>query len=149
MQPIAAARGAVIPPEDPGTGAMPLRLGYNKSRAGCLRCKQRRVKVCSGHGALYNAWLILRQCDEKRPCAACSRHGIRCSLLDASPEPTASSRLPPAQKSKVTKVRLYRCAHCIAGNAPLTRVDRVMRTLNSQRRVARSGLALLLRQPAP
>lgn len=24
-----------------------LRLGYTKSRTGCLRCKQRRVKVCS------------------------------------------------------------------------------------------------------
>jgi len=24
-----------------------LRLGYTKSRNGCLRCKQRRVKVCT------------------------------------------------------------------------------------------------------
>ncbi|KAI1498349.1 hypothetical protein F5X99DRAFT_326986 [Biscogniauxia marginata] len=41
------------------------RLGYLKSRHGCDRCKQRRVK-----------------CDECSPCAACVRHGIRCSLLD-------------------------------------------------------------------
>jgi hypothetical protein len=27
-------------------GMARLRLGYTKSRTGCLRCKQRRVKVC-------------------------------------------------------------------------------------------------------
>lgn len=41
-----------------------LRLGYRKSRTGCLRCKQRRVK-----------------CDENRPCSACQRHGVLCSLM--------------------------------------------------------------------
>lgn len=40
-----------------------LRLGYSKSRSGCLRCKQRRVK-----------------CDEDVPCSACVRHGVACSL---------------------------------------------------------------------
>ncbi|KAH8895906.1 hypothetical protein GQ53DRAFT_761647 [Thozetella sp. PMI_491] len=40
-----------------------LRLGYRKSRTGCLRCKARRVK-----------------CDENRPCSACVRHGVECSL---------------------------------------------------------------------
>ncbi|KAH6844510.1 hypothetical protein B0I37DRAFT_164637 [Chaetomium sp. MPI-CAGE-AT-0009] len=54
-----------------------LRLGYTKSRTGCLRCKQRRVK-----------------CDETRPsCKACLRHGIECSLsnqLDVT-SPAASS----------------------------------------------------------
>ncbi|KAI0593267.1 hypothetical protein F4775DRAFT_578701 [Biscogniauxia sp. FL1348] len=44
------------------------RLGYLKSRHGCDRCKQRRVK-----------------CDECTPCSACVRHGIRCSLLDRPP----------------------------------------------------------------
>ncbi|KAI1633020.1 hypothetical protein F4809DRAFT_51302 [Biscogniauxia mediterranea] len=44
------------------------RLGYLKSRHGCDRCKQRRVK-----------------CDECTPCSACIRHGIRCSLLDKPP----------------------------------------------------------------
>ncbi|KAL2171407.1 hypothetical protein VTG60DRAFT_3050 [Thermothelomyces hinnuleus] len=50
-----------------------LRLGYTKSRTGCLRCKQRRVK-----------------CDETRPaCKACVRHGIECSL-STQPPPTAA-----------------------------------------------------------
>ncbi|KAL2161085.1 hypothetical protein VTH06DRAFT_8798 [Thermothelomyces fergusii] len=55
-----------------------LRLGYTKSRTGCLRCKQRRVK-----------------CDETRPaCKACVRHGIECSL-STQPPPTAA-RAPTA-----------------------------------------------------
>ncbi|CAN8101494.1 unnamed protein product [Discula destructiva] len=44
------------------------RLGYTKSRNGCMRCRQRRVK-----------------CDEKRPCSACVRHKVKCSLLDSPP----------------------------------------------------------------
>ncbi|KAL1838831.1 hypothetical protein VTJ49DRAFT_2188 [Mycothermus thermophilus] len=56
-----------------------LRLGYTKSRTGCLRCKQRRVK-----------------CDEARPaCGACVRHGIECSLSTAPP-PSANKPPPPA-----------------------------------------------------
>ncbi|KAL7621683.1 hypothetical protein AAE478_009010 [Parahypoxylon ruwenzoriense] len=39
-------------------------LGYRKSRNGCLRCKQRRIK-----------------CDESRPCGACVRHELACSLM--------------------------------------------------------------------
>ncbi|KFH42127.1 Sterol uptake control protein-like protein [Hapsidospora chrysogenum ATCC 11550] len=46
------------------------RLGFSKSRNGCLKCKQRRVK-----------------CDERRPaCSACVRHGVPCSL-GGSPAP--------------------------------------------------------------
>ncbi|WJG37339.1 uncharacterized protein FOBCDRAFT_254700 [Fusarium oxysporum Fo47] len=45
------------------------RLGYRKSRTGCLRCKERRVK-----------------CDEKRPCSACVRHEVLCSLSDSPPD---------------------------------------------------------------
>ncbi|KAI0397259.1 hypothetical protein F5Y17DRAFT_391028 [Xylariaceae sp. FL0594] len=37
------------------------RLYHKKSRTGCLRCKQRRVK-----------------CDELRPCGGCSRHMVEC-----------------------------------------------------------------------
>ncbi|KAL0767260.1 hypothetical protein CaCOL14_010110 [Colletotrichum acutatum] len=43
------------------------RLGYKKSRGGCARCKQRRVK-----------------CDENKPCGACIRHNTQCSLLEGS-----------------------------------------------------------------
>ncbi|KAF6805792.1 duf814 domain-containing protein [Colletotrichum musicola] len=50
------------------------RLGYKKSRGGCARCKQRRVK-----------------CDENKPCAACVRHNTHCSLVDGSTTPTGAS----------------------------------------------------------
>ncbi|KAK4235825.1 hypothetical protein C8A03DRAFT_17468 [Achaetomium macrosporum] len=56
-----------------------LRLGYTKSRTGCLRCKQRR-------------------CDETKPsCRACVRHGIECSLSKQQPNASASpSTLGPS-----------------------------------------------------
>ncbi|KAK3988743.1 sterol uptake control protein 2 [Cladorrhinum sp. PSN332] len=50
-----------------------LRLGYTKSKTGCLRCKQRRVK-----------------CDENKPCRACVRHGVECSLVSGH-SPTSST----------------------------------------------------------
>ncbi|KAF5003632.1 hypothetical protein FDECE_9838 [Fusarium decemcellulare] len=50
------------------------RLGYKKSRKGCLRCKQRRVK-----------------CDEKQPCSACARHGVACIFPEGSEAPARSS----------------------------------------------------------
>ncbi|CAJ0544035.1 Ff.00g040500.m01.CDS01 [Fusarium sp. VM40] len=40
------------------------RLGHTKSRNGCSRCKQRKIK-----------------CDERRPCGLCSKRGFSCSLL--------------------------------------------------------------------
>ncbi|PSR75099.1 hypothetical protein BD289DRAFT_379601 [Coniella lustricola] len=58
------------------------RLGYTKSRNGCMRCRQRRVK-----------------CDEKRPCTACIRHDVRCSLLDA-PVPAERWRADVADKEQ-------------------------------------------------
>ncbi|AEO67455.1 uncharacterized protein THITE_2144812 [Thermothielavioides terrestris NRRL 8126] len=62
-----------------------LRLGYTKSRTGCLRCKQRR-------------------CDETRPsCRACVRHGLECSLAAqpntqpaSAPTPLPGPTSPPA-----------------------------------------------------
>ncbi|KAK4447356.1 sterol uptake control protein 2 [Podospora aff. communis PSN243] len=56
-----------------------LRLGYTKSRNGCLRCKQRRVK-----------------CDEQRPCRACVRHGVECSLTASR----SSSEAPSTQRAR-------------------------------------------------
>ncbi|KAI2643674.1 hypothetical protein GGS21DRAFT_497604 [Xylaria nigripes] len=45
------------------------RLYHKKSRTGCLRCKQRRVK-----------------CDERRPnCSKCSRHRVECIYRTQSP----------------------------------------------------------------
>ncbi|KAG7426317.1 Sterol uptake control protein 2 [Fusarium oxysporum f. sp. raphani] len=59
------------------------RLGYRKSRTGCLRCKERRVK-----------------CDEKRPCSACVRHEVLCSLsgspLDAGTAQTVEQSTRPS-----------------------------------------------------
>ncbi|KAI2473724.1 hypothetical protein F4781DRAFT_803 [Annulohypoxylon bovei var. microspora] len=44
------------------------RLYHKKSRTGCMRCKQRRVK-----------------CDEVRPsCGSCSRHGVDCLYPNAN-----------------------------------------------------------------
>ncbi|KAI1131363.1 hypothetical protein F5Y10DRAFT_233936 [Nemania abortiva] len=51
------------------------RLGSKKSRTGCMRCRQRKVK-----------------CDEKRPCGACKKHDLACSLVSHD-EPGPSTRL--------------------------------------------------------
>lgn len=40
-----AVEGTPHPPRHPSRSMARLRLGYTKSRTGCLRCKQRRVKV--------------------------------------------------------------------------------------------------------
>ncbi|KPM34458.1 hypothetical protein AK830_g12118 [Neonectria ditissima] len=58
------------------------RLGYRKSRRGCLRCKQRRVK-----------------CDEGRPCSACARHGLECTY---AAERNASSSEHAARSPSLT-----------------------------------------------
>ncbi|KAK1830463.1 hypothetical protein QBC39DRAFT_391922 [Podospora conica] len=64
-----------------------LRLGYTKSRTGCLRCKQRRVK-----------------CDENRPCKACQRHGVDCSLV-SGPSRQGESPQTPAQSAAADSPR--------------------------------------------
>ncbi|KAI8661159.1 hypothetical protein NCS55_00985200 [Fusarium keratoplasticum] len=58
------------------------RLGYKKSRKGCLRCKQRRVK-----------------CDEKQPCSACSRHGVACVFPEHPDAARSSSRSRDSDKN--------------------------------------------------
>lgn len=45
VSPGPAAEGTPHPPRHPSRSMARLRLGYTKSRTGCLRCKQRRVKV--------------------------------------------------------------------------------------------------------
>ncbi|KAL7625419.1 hypothetical protein AAE478_004639 [Parahypoxylon ruwenzoriense] len=51
------------------------RLYHKKSRAGCMRCKQRRVK-----------------CDELRPsCGSCSKHAVECVYPGASPVPSVAT----------------------------------------------------------
>ncbi|KPM43670.1 hypothetical protein AK830_g2843 [Neonectria ditissima] len=52
--------------EDIAAGVM-ARIGHKKSRNGCSRCKERRVK-----------------CDEKRPCSACVKLRDCCSLVKSS-----------------------------------------------------------------
>ncbi|KAF4465662.1 c6 zinc finger domain-containing [Fusarium albosuccineum] len=44
------------------------RIGHKKSRNGCSRCKQRKIK-----------------CDERRPCGACAKWELFCSLSLPSP----------------------------------------------------------------
>ncbi|KAK4225287.1 sterol uptake control protein 2 [Podospora fimiseda] len=70
-----------------------LRLGYTKSRTGCQRCKHRRVK-----------------CDENKPCRACVRHGVECSLVTGhSPaSPTLSVSTPQTAPSPRTAAGPHR-----------------------------------------
>ncbi|KAI0167099.1 hypothetical protein GGR52DRAFT_556883 [Hypoxylon sp. FL1284] len=52
------------------------RLYHKKSRTGCLRCKQRRVK-----------------CDENRPsCGSCTKHVVHCVYPNAGQAPASSAR---------------------------------------------------------
>jgi hypothetical protein len=53
------------------------QLGQKKSRKGCTRCKQRRVK-----------------CDEEAPCGNCMRRNEECSLLEPSPSSSEINREP-------------------------------------------------------
>ncbi|KAF4450396.1 C6 zinc finger domain-containing [Fusarium albosuccineum] len=59
------------------------RLGFKKSRSGCQRCKERRVK-----------------CDEKRPCSACTRHGVKCVFPPADDPPPKQSRATQRQRQR-------------------------------------------------
>ncbi|KAJ2900954.1 hypothetical protein MKZ38_002189 [Zalerion maritima] len=83
-----------------------LRLGYTKSRNGCARCKQRRVK-----------------CDEKRPCSACKRHHVSCSLVISSWPGAASTWVPDTpqapQDAASTRQELHRIVPTETEN-PLT-----------------------------
>jgi hypothetical protein len=61
---------------------MPPRLNHRKSRAGCRRCKQRRVK-----------------CDETHPvCRHCERHGVPCEWGGDS-----DRKQTPAKETKLSK----------------------------------------------
>ncbi|KAI1097245.1 hypothetical protein F4804DRAFT_328147 [Jackrogersella minutella] len=63
------------------------RLYHKKSRTGCLRCKQRRVK-----------------CDEIRPsCGSCSRHAVECLYPNAS---QASAKAPATRHNDGPNVYL-------------------------------------------
>ncbi|KAL6240833.1 hypothetical protein RBB50_012248 [Rhinocladiella similis] len=54
---------------------MPPRLAHRKSRTGCRRCKERKVK-----------------CTEERPsCAACARHGVECEYIENALNTRAAS----------------------------------------------------------
>ncbi|KAH7008867.1 hypothetical protein EDB80DRAFT_763938 [Ilyonectria destructans] len=87
------------------------RLGYKKSRRGCLRCKQRRVK-----------------CDENRPCSACTRHGLECSYVEQSPSnaegSTRSVSLTPSDSASAVmgKDTVY------SATSPLDPTQRTLRS---------------------
>ncbi|KAH7377672.1 hypothetical protein BKA66DRAFT_443219 [Pyrenochaeta sp. MPI-SDFR-AT-0127] len=63
------------------------RLGSKKSRSGCTQCKARRVK-----------------CDENRPCGACTRYRVECSLLRAHGR-IPESVSPQSQREASSTVR--------------------------------------------
>ncbi|KAL5610302.1 hypothetical protein FOVSG1_004983 [Fusarium oxysporum f. sp. vasinfectum] len=67
----------------PGRPAPRKRIGFRKSRNGCLRCKKRKVK-----------------CDEKVPCTSCVRHRIPCSLDDASLKQPSNGCSPISDDAK-------------------------------------------------
>ena len=75
------------------------RLGHKKSRNGCRQCKRRHVKVCRCVGprpfGAENSRVddAPRQCDEKKPCSNCARHGVECSLVTWAPNTTSSTPL--------------------------------------------------------
>ena len=61
------------------------RLGSKKSRHGCVQCKARRVKVQTARSFIRIQVLLTPfQCDENRPCGACARYRVECSLLSTS-----------------------------------------------------------------
>ncbi|KAH8896589.1 hypothetical protein GQ53DRAFT_713324 [Thozetella sp. PMI_491] len=74
-------------------------LGYKKSRTGCLRCKQRRVK-----------------CDENRPCRACVRHGVACTLVAVSPD----AALSPSRTSAPGEEEKLVCKEIVVTSEPST-----------------------------
>ncbi|KAL0929778.1 fungal Zn binuclear cluster domain-containing protein [Colletotrichum truncatum] len=101
------------------------RFGYKKSRDGCTICKQRRVK-----------------CDEKRPCGACVRHGVICSLIDGQDAPTAGAqsmrahplrerlRLRPSSESSVPKLKRQRSSLMSVPLIPRPSIERVYSPCN-------------------
>ncbi|KAI0471986.1 hypothetical protein GGR56DRAFT_677840 [Xylariaceae sp. FL0804] len=74
------------------------RLYHKKSRTGCLRCKQRRVK-----------------CDEIRPsCGSCSRHVVECVYPSQAAAPSVNGRASAASAA---------AAAAAAASAGATAVD--------------------------
>ncbi|KAF2124205.1 hypothetical protein P153DRAFT_371075 [Dothidotthia symphoricarpi CBS 119687] len=63
------------------------RLGSRKSRNGCVQCKARRVK-----------------CDESRPCGACTKYRVECSLLSGTTSGRRSNVLPSQARSTSREV---------------------------------------------
>ncbi|KAK5057467.1 hypothetical protein LTR84_011467 [Exophiala bonariae] len=60
------------------------RLAHRKSRAGCRRCKERKVK-----------------CNEQHPsCSACLRHGVTCEYTDA---PVQAKALPDQSDQSISR----------------------------------------------
>ncbi|UPL02093.1 hypothetical protein LCI18_013027 [Fusarium solani-melongenae] len=53
------------------------RIGHKKSRNGCSRCKQRKVK-----------------CDERRPCGACTKWHLSCRDDQVNPNPRSEVKVP-------------------------------------------------------
>ncbi|KAF2850379.1 hypothetical protein T440DRAFT_111735 [Plenodomus tracheiphilus IPT5] len=63
------------------------RLGSKKSRTGCIQCKARRVK-----------------CDENRPCGACTRYRVGCSLLGHAASTRSDTTSQPSRAIRTASV---------------------------------------------
>lgn len=78
------------------------RLYHKKSRTGCIRCKQRRVK-----------------CDEARPsCGGCSRHMVECVYPVQATSPSSSSGTAAASAS-TARVKSRAAAYHATASASL------------------------------
>lgn len=62
-------------------GIMPPRRSHKKSKAGCQRCKNRKIKVSRAASPRVFLILTMPQCDEIHPtCGNCSKHGVPCDF---------------------------------------------------------------------
>ena len=91
------------------------KVGHKKSRGGCLRCKQRRVKACSFCAQSMGRANIPVQCDEQRPiCGICLRLSLNCSWPDSesvlseagSSAPIKPSNIPEEEQSRLRSGRI-------------------------------------------
>ena len=82
---------------------MPPRRSHKKSKAGCQRCKTRKIKVRSLQKyitLLLQFILTCLQCDEVHPrCGNCNKHGVTCDF-DNPESPTPHSQCSPSKSPR-------------------------------------------------
>jgi hypothetical protein len=81
---------------------MPPRRSHKKSKAGCQRCKLRKIKV--GHLIFWNCYTTNGvKCDEIHPtCGNCSKHGVSCDFEGIPISPSTPGVSPPSLPASST-----------------------------------------------